>query len=275
MILDIKDPVTGELIDFTHLAATFSAYLFDTSEFKMWGGSILKGIPNYTEDEIDDLAGWAGDLQSMIQSDLLIYYDDTLGEEWYGDHYFDRDTLEQYDEYYYENIVLKLLEDKPQVSYNSSTHILLDNKRLRNSSFKIEDQLADIDAVNIFVNYYRPKDKTTIFDCINGYYSKIDGYRFCSLRYDVFIDNVFSMEDDYDYDQEYWSYYSKYLDQEITKEEFKSEVIDLFYNYVLKYTNEKAHGGKKWTLYGNAPVTKNVSKGAAKAFAEFIVNNWS
>ncbi len=95
------------------------------------------------------------------------------------------------------------------------------------------------------------------------------------MRYDVFINNVFSMEDDHDYDQDHWNYYSKDLDGEITKEEFKSAVINLFYNYVLKYTNEKAHGGKKWTLYGNAPVTQNVSKGAAKAFAEFIVNNWS
>lgn len=271
----IKDPITGELIDFTHLAATFSAYLFDTSGFKMWVGSTFKDTPKYTEDDINNLAGWAGDLQSMIQTDLLIYYDDTRSENWYGDHYFDVKVLNKYDENYYKDLVLKLLSDEPQYNFDSSTHILLDDKRIRNTSFKIEDQLSDIDAVNMFINFYRPSNKTTIFDCINGYYSKIDGKRFCKDRYNYFIDNLFSTLDDHSYDFEYFDLRSEYWDGNITRDEFKSEVVEMFYTYILKYTMENTPDGKKWTLYYNAPVTENVSKGAAKAFAEYIVNNWS
>ena len=139
----------------------------------MWAGSLLKGIPNYTEDDIDNLSGWVGDLQSMVQMDLLIYYDYAMGESWSGDHYFDRSVLNQYDEEYYTDLVHKLLEDKLQNDGDTSTYILLNNQRIKNTSFKIEDQLADIDAVNLYINCYRPNDKTTIADCLNRYYSKI------------------------------------------------------------------------------------------------------
>lgn len=270
-----KDPITGNLIDFSHLSATFSAYLYDTNGFKMAIGSWWKGIPNYTEDDIDNLAGWVGDLQSMVQQDLLIYYDYSMGEEWIGDHYFEESVLNLYTSEYYKELVLKLLADTPQKDDNFNTYILLDGKRIKNSSFKIPDQLADIDAVNLFVNCYRPKDKTTFADCVDRYYSKIGDSRFCEIRYDVFIDNVFSMEEDYTYDSEYFNIRSKFWDGEISSEEFKTSIINLFYEYTLKYTMENAPDGKKWTLYRSAPVTDEVAEGTAKAFAEYIVSNWS
>ena len=91
-------------------------------------------------------------------------------ENWYGDYYFDVKVLNKYDENYYKDLVLKLLSDNPQDTFDSSTHILLDYKRIRNTSFKIEDQLSDVDAVSMFIKFYRTNNKTTIFDCINGYY---------------------------------------------------------------------------------------------------------
>ncbi len=83
------------------------------------------------------------------------------------------------------------------------------------------------------------------------------------------------MEDDYTYDSKYWDFHKAYLDGNLTSDEYKSAIIDLFYDYTLKYTMENAPDGKKWTLYSNSPVVDNVSKGTAKAFSEYIVGNWS
>ena len=168
--------------------------------------------------------------------------------------------------------MLRLFEDKPQYDDEASTHILLDNKRIQNTFFEIEDQLADIDAVNLYVNYYRPDNKTTLFDCINGYYNS--PLNFCGIRYDVFIRNIFSMESDYTYGTKYWELESKHINGILTTAEYTNAIIELFYEYVLKYTMEKAQDGKKWSLYKNAPVIENVSKGAAMAFAEYIVKHW-
>ncbi len=154
-------------------------------------------------------------------------------ENWYGDYYFDVKVLNKYDENYYKDLVLKLLSDNPQDTFDSSTHILLDYKRIRNTSFKIEDQLSDVDAVSMFIKFYRTNNKTTIFDCINGYYSKIDGKRFCKDRYNYFIDNIFSTLEDYSYD---FNLRSEYWDGNITRDKFKSEVVEMFYTYILKYT---------------------------------------
>lgn len=271
----IKDPISGGLIDFSHLAATSSAYLFDTSGFKMWAASTFLDYPNYSEDDIDNLAGWAGDLQSMIQTDLLIYYDYTYGDDWIGDHYFSRETLNKYSSDYYETLVFNLLECKKQDDYKPSTHILLDGYRIRNTLFGKSDQLADIDAVNLFVNCYRPDNKTTICDCLNDYYAIKDDSRFCKLRFDVFIGNVFSMDEDFSYQSKEWEYQKSYWDYNITREEYKKALCDLFTDYVYKYTKENTPDGKKWTLYKNAPVTDEVSMGAAKAFSEYIISNWS
>ena len=130
-------------------------------------------------------------------------------------------------------------------------------------------------AVNLYINCYRPNDKTTIADCLNRYYSKIDGNRFCRLRYDVFIDNVFSMDENFDYQSSYWDYQRQYWDGEITREDYKKQIANLFYEYVLKYTNSETPDGVKWSLYKNAPVTINVSVGAARAFSNYILDKWS
>ena len=53
--------------------------------------------------------------------------------------------------------------------------------------------------------------------------------------------------------------------------DFKSEITELFSDYVYIYTAENCPDGEKWTLYDNAPVTDNVAKGSARAFAEYIV----
>lgn len=273
----IKDPISGSLIDFSHLAATFSAYLFDTNGLKMWLASHYptSKYPNYSEDDIDNLAGWAGDLQSMIQADLLIYYDYSYGDEWIGDHYFSRETLANYSSDDFKFFVYSLLENKKQDDYNKSTHIILDDYRIRNTFFTIPDQLADVDAVNLFVNCYRPKNNTTISDCLNEYYMIKDNTRFCSMRFDVFIQNVFSMDEDFSLTSQYWDYQNAYWDREISRDEYKSKICAMFTDYVYKYTKEYTPDDKKWTLYKNAPVTDEVSQGAARAFSEYIINNWS
>lgn len=103
----------------------------------------------------------------------------------------------------------------------------------------------------------------------------LDNSRFCRLRFDVFIGNVFSMDDDFSYQSKEWDYQKSYWDGNISREEYKTELCNLFSDYVYKYTKENTPGGKKWTLYKNAPVTDEVSMGAAKAFSEYIISNWS
>ncbi len=102
-----------------------------------------------------------------------------------------------------------------------------------------------------------------------------DNTRFCSMRFDVFIQNVFSMDEDFSLTSQYWDYQNAYWDREISRDEYKSKICAMFTDYVYKYTKEYTPDDKKWTLYKNAPVTDEVSQGAARAFSEYIINNWS
>ncbi len=226
-----------------------------------------------TDSQINNLAGWAGDLQSFIQTDLLIYYDRDYGI-WEGDHYFDESVLNQYSEDDFRRLTLQLLKDSPQNDYDTSTHILLNNKRLRNSEFRLEDQLADIDAVNI-CKYYSIQlslqQPYTIFKCINHYYLNIDESYSCKNRYDSFFVSLFYLDDDHRYENKYYGLCIDYFNGNITSAQLNEAVFNLFYDYVIIYTNHNAPDGKQWKLYFNAPVTENVSKGVAKGFIEYII----
>ena len=269
----IKDPVTKELIDFTHFAATFGAYLFYTDPVITLLGSIAKGYPNMTDSQINNLAGWAGDLQTFIQNDLLIYYDRDYGT-WEGDHYFDESVLNQYSEDDFRRLTIKLLTDSRQNDYDDSTHILLNNKRLKNTLFRLEDQIADIDAVNICKYYSLQlslKQPVTISECINNYYLCINESNSCTKRYDSFFESLFYLDSDHSYENKYYALCIDYLNGNITLSELKEAEFNLYYDYVITYTNRNAPDGKKWKLYLNAPVTENVSKGVAKGFVEYII----
>lgn len=263
----IMDPNSGNVIDFTHLTATFGAFLYNTSAIKMFLGDKLPfaGIPYYTENNIDNLAGWAGDLQTLIQTDLLIWYDSNG-----GDHYFSETVLDMYSEDDYRVLVKQLLAD------NSADSIKLNGLPIHNSRFGISDQLADIDAVNAYYSCYQFEETATIGDCLKEYYhDEVNRYNRSYYRFDYFIDHLLMMcDDDYSYGTKYCEYDVEYLKNEISRNDFKSKVIDLFTEFVYIYTNEKCPDGEKWTLYKSAPVTEAVSKGAARAFAEYIVGKW-
>lgn len=266
------DPISSNLIDFTHFAATLSAYMFDTSGFKMFIGDKIAGVPYYTESNINNLAGWAGDLQSLIQTDLLIWYD-----EGGTSNYFSEATLNQYSEDDFKMIVLELLEDKSQSADNdTSTHISFAGYSIRNSQFGMPDQLADIDAVRFFITYIKHDQEITISQCLKKYYYERNeyGYRGCDQRYERFIDELFVLDEDSSFEMQYSDYDIEYLRGNISRADFKSKIVELFSEYVYIYTTENSPDGEKWTLYYNAPITDNVAKGSARAFAEYIVNKW-
>lgn len=81
------------------------------------------------------------------------------------------------------------------------------------------------------------------------------------------------MDSDYVYRTKYWEIESKYPSGGANKE-CADAISELFYEYTIKYTMKNAPDGKKWSLYLNAPVIENVSKGAAMAFSEYIVKQW-
>ena len=109
----LKDPVTGNKIDFLHMAATLDGILS------------ISPIP-------DQLAGWAGDLQTAV-IDLR------------------RNTNDSND--------LKILQKEAKKIIGG------------NSSFSTSDLLADIDAVNI-ANMIRENSKLHLSEAIEKYYLK-------------------------------------------------------------------------------------------------------
>jgi hypothetical protein len=109
----LKDPVTGNKIDFLHMAATIDGILTKSP------------VP-------DDLAGWAGDLQTAIL-DLQSNTKDSNN--------------------------LKVLQKEAKKVIGG------------NSSFSTPDILADVDAVNI-ANMLKENPKLLLSDAIEKYYSK-------------------------------------------------------------------------------------------------------
>jgi len=133
--LFVIDPDTGGNIEITHLAATMTGLLYATS---MKDGSGLEGKAKTTlmrEHHLDNLSGWAGDLQTFVR------------------------------------YIKKVTND----SDDYSTVYSMASKRLGtpNTTFDMSDMLADVDAVNIrkllggslsigdvFIDYYKSGYKT-------------------------------------------------------------------------------------------------------------------
>ena len=125
----IKDPVTGKNIDFHHLIATLNGLVYDTKFSDTYKSLIGEGI-------IDDLAGWAGDLQQMIITDM-------------------------YDKKNKKFIVSNYDEAKEQaLSFLGSS----------SSAFSLDDFYADVDAIGIKRSI---KNNKTLNEIVNSYYSDI------------------------------------------------------------------------------------------------------
>lgn len=81
-IIMIPDTSTTGYIDVLHLAATLNRYYYT-------GETTLVGIPTLglVEEEVDDLAGWAGDLQSLIDDYFEAEHDHTTEPAVYNTFY--------------------------------------------------------------------------------------------------------------------------------------------------------------------------------------------
>lgn len=133
--VNMTDPKTGKKIDFTHMAATLNANIYNSKGIK----AKLVG-----EDNINNLAGWAGDLQTFIK-DAQINTN-------------------------YSNNYKKI--------YKYTLKVLGSNSKP--STFNMADLLADVDAVNIATNSAK---NTSIVDTIQNYYSSDDqlSYRYTNF----------------------------------------------------------------------------------------------
>ena len=134
----INDP-SGDKVDFIHFAATINALLYDS-----------KGAQAFivTETHLDNLAGWAGDLQTLIKEVL-------------------KDTKNSND---YSTV------------YKSTSKLMGEV----GTTFSMSDLLADVDAVNIrellgsasigdvFRSYYGSGYKTRYTDFVGSVASKVD-----------------------------------------------------------------------------------------------------
>lgn len=118
----LSDPVTGVQIDFIHLAATLNGILFDSHA-------------PWPEGEINDLAGWSGDLQSAIRELQLKAGDDDD---------YDYDQLHKY-----------------------AKEIVAAEEGL----FSQSDMLADIDSVNLAAMLQANPD-LTFAEAMEKYYSE-------------------------------------------------------------------------------------------------------
>ena len=147
----MKDSTTGGKVDIPHFAATLSALLHNTAEISEFAASFIGG--GGSEEQVDDLAGWAGDLQSLIYD---LQKDPTIKNRYdYGQNYA---------------VVTKLIaSDGTQFDHN--------------------DMLADVDAVNI--NAHIDYNGGILSDNLKGYYKNTYQGTRVSSRYASFIQNQF------------------------------------------------------------------------------------
>lgn len=268
----IKDPVTGDRIDFTHFAATFSAYLFDTSSIRRVGANFMGKLPWCSDEDINNLAGWAGDLQTMVRHDLHSYYDSNNKKQIVE---FSQDTLNEYSTNFYSELTRILLNTASSNDTKNRIPVLFDGHIMKNNYFDKADQYADIDAVNIYADYIVSSSKANLNNCIKRYYSEKSNSYYCTIRFNLFYYNILAMYDNQKYYNSFVDIEKQYKSDKTTKEEYKNKAVDIFYEFIQFYTNEYGHGGRvKWTLYGNTIINKRVSDGAAKGFSKYIVDNW-
>jgi len=124
----LKDPKTKDYIDVNHMAFTINAYLYSSR----WNNKTNIKVQGTGDGIIDNLAGWAGDLQSLI-----------------GDLQENTEYSDDYDTLYH------------------AAYRLIGNE---DSNFGMKDMYADIDAVNIAKELDKNPDKR-IVDIFGDYYT--------------------------------------------------------------------------------------------------------
>ena len=124
----LKDPKTKDYIDVNHMAFTINAYLYSSR----WNNKTNIKVQGTGDGIIDNLAGWAGDLQSLIG--------DLQESSEYSDNY---DTL-----------------------YHAAYNLI----GSEDSNFGMKDMYADIDAVNLSKTL-KDNPRKRIVDVIGDYYT--------------------------------------------------------------------------------------------------------
>ncbi len=152
--MTIYDPYTGEGVDFVHLAATLNGLIYDTK----YSDAGLRG--RFGEDVIDDLCGWAGDLQTLT-------IDVITGTQYSNDY----GTL-----------------------YNKASELMGSST----SDFSMADLFADADAYNIYHTlngnslaesvraYYRGGNQSRFHDFAGSNYTEL-GQRAAAYAYNGIV----------------------------------------------------------------------------------------
>lgn len=151
----MKDSTTNGYVDIPHFAATLNALTFNTMEIAKFGASFIGG--GGSEQQVNDLAGWAGDLQSL-RRDLQ----NKLGEANKNDY--------------------------------SKAYAVVDSiLATENTNFDHNDMLADVDAVNI--NAHIKGNNGLLSANLKGYYNNTYSGTKVQTRYASFLQNQFGTTD--------------------------------------------------------------------------------
>ena len=124
----LKDPKTGNYIDVNHMAATINAYLYSSR----WNNKMDIKVQGTGDGIIDNLAGWAGDLQSLIG------------------------TLQN--------------NTSNSDNYNTLYHAAYKLIGNENAEFSMQDMYADIDATNLS-KQLKDNPNKRIVDIFGDYYT--------------------------------------------------------------------------------------------------------
>ncbi len=151
----MKDDTTGGYVDIPHLAATLNALQFNTAKVAEAVASFMGG--GGSEQQVDDLAGWAGDLQSLIAS------------------------------------LQKKLSPRDANDYGKAYTTVKDLIGNDDYAFGSSDMLADIDAVNI--NAHIKENNDLLSANLKGYYNNTYSGTRVKTRYTSFLQNQFGTSD--------------------------------------------------------------------------------
>ena len=180
-----------ETIDLHHMLATTNALLYNSTSFK----AVVVG-----ETAVDDLSGWAGDLQQMIEHIILNENGEYINTNDYS--------------YFYMYCFSELIKDE------------------YTSTFSMSDLLGDLDAIYIADTVTSTSNLGTQ---LTNYYSGT-----CSNRFSYFIDGRTKeemYEDVLNYTQTYWIYPVKWpLYSSVTVSENQARAAaQAFVDYIWSY----------------------------------------
>ena len=147
----LKDTTSGGKVDIPHLAATLNALQYNTAGIMEFGASFAGA--GGSEEQIDNLAGWAGDLQTLIK-DL------------------------------HEDGSVRNRNDYGQ-NYAAVSRLIATDGTM----FSHKDMLADIDAVNI--DAHLDYNNGSLSSNFKGYYNNTYQGTKVSTRYTSFLTNAF------------------------------------------------------------------------------------